>query len=154
MTAKYFEDLHIWKEARRLTNRVYELCKTPAFSKDFGLRDQICRASVSVMSNIAEGYERGGNQELLQFLSIAKGSCGEARCQLYIVLDQGYADRRECETLIEDFKKLSAMIHNFMEYLKTSCYKGVKYKTPKQKSIKEEIEEIMKQVDEEKVQKV
>jgi len=76
MTAKHFEDLEIWKKARRLTNRIYSITRSPAFSKDFGLCDQIRRASVSIMSNISEGYERGGNQEFLQFLSIAKGSCG------------------------------------------------------------------------------
>ncbi len=89
MTVKYFEDLEIWKLAREVTNRVYSLTRKDAFSKDFGLVDQIRRASVSVMSNIAEGFERGGNQEFIQFLFIAKASYGEARCQLHIAYDQG-----------------------------------------------------------------
>ncbi len=93
MAVKYFEDLEVWKEARRLTQQVYQATEDTRFSKDFGLRDQIRRASVSVMSNIAEGFERGGNQEFMQFLYIAKGSCGEVRSQLYMALDQGYVSK-------------------------------------------------------------
>ena len=84
MAVRYFEDLEVWKEARRLTNEVYATTRDTGFSKDFGLRDQIRRAAVSVMSNVAEGFERGGNQEFVQFLYIAKGSCGEVRSQLYV----------------------------------------------------------------------
>ncbi len=151
MAVNYFEDFEIWKEARRLTNRIYRITRNHAFSKDYGLCDQIRRASVSVMSNIAEGYERGGNQEFIQFLSIAKGSCGEVRAQLYIALDQKYVDVEESDLLIDDFRKLSIMIHNFMNYLKTTPYKGVKYKQPKEKSMKEEIEELMKEVHAQKI---
>jgi len=147
MPAKYFEDLQVWQEARRMTNKVYDISRKQSFSKDYGLIDQIRRASVSIMSNIAEGYERGGNQEFIQFLSIAKGSCGEVRCQLYLAMDQSYADRRECDELIEGCKKLSIMISNFMNYLKGTPYKGTKYKIPKQKTVKEEIKELMKQTD-------
>lgn len=89
LAIKYFEDLEVWKEARRLTNRIYRMTQDAKFSKDFGLRDQIQRAVVSIMSNIAEGFERGGNQEFIQFLYIAKGSCGEVRSQLYVALDRG-----------------------------------------------------------------
>jgi four helix bundle protein len=144
MAVKYFEDFQIWQEARRLTNKIYDATRKQAFSRDFGLCDQIRRASVSVMSNIAEGYERGGNQEFLQFLSIAKGSCGEVRCQLYVTLDQGYLERNQCEAIIDQFKKLSIMISNFMRYIKGTPYKGTKYKPLPQKSVKEEIEELMK----------
>lgn len=114
------------------------------FLKNYGLKDQIHRAGVSVMSNIAEGYERGGNQELIQFLSIAKGSCGGVRCQLYIAGDQGYIAKNENDKLIDAFKRLSIMIHKFMEYLKKSPHKGPKYKMPKQKSMKETLNEIWK----------
>lgn len=144
MGVKYFEDLSIWKLSRELTNRIYKITAFAGFSKDFGLRDQIRRASVSIMSNIAEGFERGGNQEFVQFLSIAKGSSGEVRSQLYVAMDQGYLDNKDCEQLIDDFKKLSIMINNFMEYLKNSSYKGVKYKKPPVKSMKEEVEELLK----------
>jgi four helix bundle protein len=142
----YFEDLEVWKTARELTNRIYKITANGSFSKDYGLRDQIRRAAVSVMSNIAEGYERGGNQELIQFLSIAKGSSGEVRSQLYVAMDQEYIDKRKSELLIDAFKKLSIMINNFMEYLKGSRFKGSKYKMPRQKSMKEEMDEIMKEM--------
>jgi len=143
---KYFEDLEVWKTARELTNRIYGITANGSFSKDYGLRDQIRRAAVSVMSNIAEGYERGGNQEFIQFLSIAKGSSGEVRSQLYVAMDQEYIDKRKSELLIDAFKKLSIMINNFMEYLKGSRFKGSKYKMPRQKSMKEEMDEIMKEM--------
>ncbi|MDH4027454.1 MAG: four helix bundle protein [Nitrospirota bacterium] len=128
MAGIYFEDLEIWKLARVLTKKIYELTNMNEFSRDFGLRDQIRRAAISVMSNIAEGFERGGNQEFYQFLSIAKSSCGEARCQLYIAKDQKYVDEINCEILLNDFKKLSIMINKFMSYLKKSPQKGHKYK--------------------------
>jgi four helix bundle protein len=143
--SKCFEDLEIWKSARALTSEIYRFTAGGDFARDYGLRDQIRRASVSVMSNIAEGYERSGNQELMQFLSIAKGSCGEVRAQLYVAMDQAYIASNDAEKLIDQCKKLSIMISNFMEYLKGSPYKGHKYKQPVRKSIKEELEDIMKE---------
>jgi len=131
MTAKNFEELEIWKQARTLTGKIYKLTRDGPFAKDFGLCSQIQRASVSVMSNIAEGYERGGNQELIQFLAIAKGSCGEVRCQLYVAVDQGYVNQEEAVGLIDQHRKLSIMLHKFMEHLKGSSFKGQKYKAPK-----------------------
>ena len=128
MGVRYFEDLEVWKLARELTGRIYSITADGAFSKDYGLKDQVRRAAVSVMSNIAEGYERGGNREFTQFLSIAKGSSGEVRSQLYVAIDQNYIAEKECEQLIDDFRKLSIMINNFMAYLNTSDYKGAKYK--------------------------
>lgn len=142
----YFEDLEVWKSARELTNRIYKITVEGGSAKDYGLRDQIRRAAVSIMSNIAEGYERGGNQEFIQFLSIAKGSSGEVRSQLYVALDQSYIEKNECERLLDAFKKLSIMLNNFMEHLKGSRYKGAKYKMPKQKSMKEEMDKIMKEM--------
>lgn len=135
MSVKYFEDLEVWILSRKLTNKIYNVSNDGRFAKDFGLRDQIRRAAVSIMSNIAEGYERGGNQEFIQFLSIAKASCGEVRSQLYVAMDQNYINKKECEQLIDVFKKLSIMINNFIEYLKGSRYKGTKYKMPKNKSV-------------------
>ena len=131
MTASNFEELEIWQLARTLTRRIYEITRDGGFARDFGLSNQIQRASVSVMSNIAEGYERGGNQEFIQFPAIAKGSCGEVRCQLYVAQDQGYVNQEEAVALIDQHRKLSIMIHKFMEHLKGSSFKGQKYKAPK-----------------------
>ncbi len=129
MQVKIFEDLEIWKDARRLTQAIYRLTTTEKFSKYFGLRDQIRRAAVSIMSNIAEGYERGGNQEFTQFLYVAKGSCGEVRSQLYIALDQGYTEQKQTNELMESFKRLSSMVSNLITYLRNSGMKGEKFKS-------------------------
>jgi four helix bundle protein len=127
MQVKNFEDLEIWKDARALTRGIYQLTKDSRFSKDFGLRDQIRRAAVSIMSNIAEGFERGGNQEFIQFLYVAKASCGEVRSQLYVAVDQVYVTQRDCEELTKSFRRLSIMINNLIEYLKGSGMKGSKF---------------------------
>jgi four helix bundle protein len=118
------------RDARRLTQAIYRLTKAEKFSKDFVLRDQIQRATVSIMSNIAEGFERGGNQECCQFLYSAKGSCGEVRSQLYIALDQSYVSRNELDQLTNSYQRLSSMISNFIAYLKNSGMKGEKFKKP------------------------
>jgi four helix bundle protein len=127
MHIEHFEDLQIWKEARRLTKEIYRLTSGSKFSRDFGLRDQIQRAAVSVMSNIAEGFERGGNQEFAQFLYVAKGSCGELRSQLYVAVDQAYVSANESEGLLISLKRLSSMIGSLINHLKRSGMKGAKY---------------------------
>jgi four helix bundle protein len=127
MAVKNFEDLNVWKQARQLTQEVYRLTKTEKFLKDFGLRDQIRRAAISVMSNIAEGFELGGNQEFVQFLYVAKASCGEVRSQLYVALDQGYATANDSEKLLQLFRRLSGMISNLITYLRESDMKGEKF---------------------------
>jgi four helix bundle protein len=88
-----FEDIEAWQKARELTRAIYALSNDGPFARDFGLRDQVRRASVSIMSNIAEGFERGGDKEFFQFASCAKGSSGEVRAQLYVALDAGYIDQ-------------------------------------------------------------
>jgi four helix bundle protein len=128
MSAKSFEELEIWKLARQLTGQIYSITSEDTFSDDFGLRNQLRRASVSVMSNISEGFERDGNQELIHFLSMAKGSCGEVRCQLYVAMDNKCLKKQRVDLLIDDFKKLSSMISNFIRYLKNSDLKGIRYK--------------------------
>jgi four helix bundle protein len=125
MQVKNFEDLEIWKDARLLTRGIYQLTKDLKFSKDFALRDQIRRAAVSIMSNIAEGFERGGNQEFVQFLYVA--SCGEVRSQLYVAVDQSYIAQKDCEELTKSFRRLSIMISNLIDYLKRSGMKGSKF---------------------------
>ncbi|PIZ44144.1 MAG: four helix bundle protein [Armatimonadetes bacterium CG_4_10_14_0_8_um_filter_66_14] len=124
-----FEDVDAWKEARALARAIYRISGTGEFARDFGLRDQIRRAAVSVMSNIAEGFERGGNREFIQFLFIAKGSAGEVRSQLYVAADLGYVD----EGTLRDLKKLtetvSRLIAGFIKYLKSSPLQGEKKAT-------------------------
>jgi four helix bundle protein len=89
-TIDRFEDIKAWQKARILTEEIYGITKTEEFSKDFGLKNQIRKASVSIMSNIAEGFERDGNSEFQQFLSISKGSCGEVQSQLYVAENLSY----------------------------------------------------------------
>jgi four helix bundle protein len=127
MPVQNFEELEIWKDARALTRAVYQLTSDSRFSKDFGLRDQIRRAAVSVMSNIAEGFERGGNQEFIQFLYVAKGSCGEARSQLYAAMDQNYLDQKVVGDLLKSLKRLSIMIKHLIDHLRGSGMRGPKY---------------------------
>ena len=127
MLVKNFEDLEIWKTARRLAQDIYRLTAESKFSKDYRFRDQIRSAVISIMSNIAEGFERGGNQEFGQFLYIAKSSCGEVRPQLYVAVDQAYVMKKNCEELTQAFKRLSIMISNLIDYLKDSGMKGPKY---------------------------
>jgi four helix bundle protein len=127
MAVKQFEDLEVWQEARRLTQTIYRITKTERFSKDFALRDQIQRAAVSVMSNIAEGFERGGNQEFIQFLYVAKASCGEVRSQIYVAFDQNYLSKPDSEESIIDFRRLSGMIGNLINFLRRSGMKGAKF---------------------------
>jgi four helix bundle protein len=90
-----FEDLIAWQKAKDFTKQIYLLTRNEPFSRDFGLRDQIQRASVSIMSNLAEGFERGSRSEFHQFIVIAKGSCAEVRSQLYVALDVGYITKEQ-----------------------------------------------------------
>jgi four helix bundle protein len=105
-----FEDLLVWRKSRELANMVYELSKRGPFVRDFGLRDQMRRAAVSVMSNIAEGYERRSDAEFRQFLKVAKGSCGEVRCQLYVAHDQGYLDKATFDHALACAYEVSRML--------------------------------------------
>ena len=105
-----FEDLIAWRKARELTRKIYEVTSQGAFTRDFGLRGQIQRASVSVMSNIAEGFERGGRNEFHYFLSTAKASCAEVRSQLYVALDVGYITQPTFKTLFEQAEEVARII--------------------------------------------
>ncbi len=96
-----FEDIEAWQRARQLAKAVYAVTSEGKFSRDFGLRDQIQRAAVSVMSNIAEGFDRGGNRELIQFLFIAKGSAAEVQAQLYVAFDAGYLNKEQFQELYD-----------------------------------------------------
>jgi four helix bundle protein len=122
-----FEDLKVWQKARALNIKVYQLTLNETFSKDFGLKNQIRNASVSISSNIAEGFERNGNKEFSQFLSIAKGSAGEVRSQLYLAKDLEYIPEENLQTLVDDLKEISKMLNGLIRYLKETELKGSKF---------------------------
>jgi len=123
-----FEDLEVWKLSRELANEIYKLTCGGEFSKDFRFRDQIRASSGSVMDNIAEGFERNGNKELVQFLYIAKGSCGEVRSQLYRALDFNYINMDDFESYYSKSQKISQSLSNFIKYLRQSEMDGIKYR--------------------------
>ncbi len=126
-TIKRFEDIDAWKKANELNAKIYSVSGKNKFLKDYGLRDQIRRASVSVMSNIAEGFEREGKKEFIQFLSIAKGSMGEVRSLLHVALREQYIEQIEFDEYYNNAEELSRMIFGFMKYLKKTEIKGNKY---------------------------
>jgi four helix bundle protein len=127
-TFERFEDIEAWQKARRLTAEIYGISKERAFLNDFGLRGQIQRSSVSVMANIAEGFERDGTKEFTYFLSIAKGSLGELKTHLYVAFDQGYIGQETFNRLFDKASEIGRMIGGLMNYLRTSQIKGTKYK--------------------------
>jgi four helix bundle protein len=122
-----FEDLPIWQKARELAKYVFKITTHEPFVHDYKFRDQIRASSGSVMDNIAEGFERSGNKEFIQFLYIAKGSCGETRSQSYRALDFKYINQDISDELVRITKELSGEISNFIKYLKNSGMKGDKY---------------------------
>jgi four helix bundle protein len=134
-TFRTFEEIDAWQKARELTRQVYEITTQGAFARDFGLRDQIRRASVSVMSNIAEGHGRRGTKEFLQFLSMSLGSSNEVFSQLYVALDQKYVDEREFRQLTALVQETARMIGGLARYLRTSELKGSKFAPTQSESI-------------------
>ena len=126
-TIQKFEDIQAWQQARELTRRIYAGTRQGAFAKDYGLRDQVQRAAVSVMANIAEGFERDGRRVFIQFLSQAKGSCGEVRSRLYVALDQQYLPAEESQGLSEMALAISRMLSGLMTYLRKSENRGRKF---------------------------
>jgi four helix bundle protein len=118
-TVEQFEDLEVWKRARVLTNLIYALSEKGAFAKDFGLKDQMRRASVSIMSNIAEGFESRTQALFIDLLGRAKGSSGELRSQLYIALDQGYITQAEFTKALDLAKGCSRQLTSFISYLES-----------------------------------
>ena len=131
--SKTFEDLEIWQQARCLCKEIYIITNFDLFNKDFRFRDQMRAASGSVMDNIAEGFERNGNKEFIQFLFIAKGSCGEVRSQLYRALDNNYITKEKHNEMNNMTLQISKSIFNFIQYLKSSeitGHKNLKSPTP------------------------
>ena len=123
-----FEELAIFQKARELSQKIYPVTNREGFKSDYRFVQQIRAAAGSIMDNIAEGFERTGNKEFLNFLYIAKGSCGEVRSQLIRANDIGYLTPEEYEELYSDCRKLSASIMNFIKEIKTSDITGAKYK--------------------------
>lgn len=116
-TITCFEDIEAWKTARELTVTIYRLTDQGAFAKDFGLKDQIRRAAVSVMSNIAEGFESQTQAQFIRYLGFAKASAGEVRSQLYIARDVNYLTEEQFEHLFDTADKVVRQISRFMTYL-------------------------------------
>lgn len=117
-TIQRFEDLSAWKKAREVTKHVYQLTDQGDFARDFGLRDQIRRSSVSIMANIAEGFVRRSDRDFLNFLNISRSSAAEVKSHLYVALDQGYVDDEKFRELFADLEDVSRMIYGLVKHLK------------------------------------
>ena len=130
-TIKSFEELEIWKEARRLHKKVVTLTEKEAVSKDYRFKNNMQEAAGSVMDNIAEGFERDSRLEFVNALSYSKGSTGEVRSQLFRGFDKGYWHQSELNELNEEYKILASHIANFIKYLNTTEQKGLKFKDRK-----------------------
>lgn len=131
-TFRGFEEIEAWKKARELTRLIYEITATGPFARDFGLKDQIRRAAVSIMSNIAEGFERGGNKEFAFFLGIAKGSAGEVRSHLYVAADANFIDENQFQTLSQLANETSRLIGGLMKYVGQCKLPGTRF--PRQRT--------------------
>lgn len=118
-TAKRFEELEVWQRSKELTNLIYKYSTDGAFARDFGLRDQMRRAAVSIMSNIAEGFESQTQSMFIQYLGRAKGSAGEVRAQLYIAKDQGYISGEDFNSLVSMAEICSKQLAKFIQYLES-----------------------------------
>ncbi|MFO7828170.1 MAG: four helix bundle protein [Bacteroidales bacterium] len=126
-TIEKFEDLEVWKKARELCKLIHKYTLKDSFAKDFSLKDQIKRSSGSVMDNIAEGFDRGGKKEFIQFLFISKSSSSETKSQLYRALDYGYINQEEFEVAYNKCSEIASMETGLINYLKNSPYKGKKH---------------------------
>jgi four helix bundle protein len=127
MKVTKYEDLEVWKLARELYSFVFKITSEEPFCRDFRFRDQIRSSSGSISDNIAEGFDRGGNKEFIQFLSVSKGSCGETRNQSYRAFDCSYISQEILDELLSKTDTISRKIANLIKSLKVSEYKGVKY---------------------------
>lgn len=122
-----FEEIEAWKKARELTKSIYEITNQGNLAKDFALQDQLRRASISIMSNIAEGFEREGNKEFKQFLAVAKGSVGEVKAQLYVALDASLINTVSFAKNMALADETARLLAGFLRYLKASDHKGSKF---------------------------
>lgn len=131
-----FEDLEVWKLSREYCSEIYEIIETTSLKNNWKLRDQIDGASGSIMDNIAEGFERGGTKEFIQFLGFSKGSCGETRSQLYRIFDRGFIDENKLKYLVTKSQQISKQINGFIKYLKQTDIKGYKFEEDQEIYIK------------------
>lgn len=129
-TIKSFEDIEAWQRARVYSQKIHDLTQEGSFAKDYSLRNQINDASGSIMDNIAEGFERGGNREFINFLSYAKGSAGETRSQLYRAMDRKHITEETFVNLKTEALAISKMLSGFMSYLQKSPMSGSKFLEP------------------------
>lgn len=127
-TFTHFRELDVWNDARELCKAIFDISNRMPFARDFALKDQIRRSSGSVMDNIAEGFERGGNAEFIHFLSISKGSAGEVQSQLYRALDRNYITQEEFDILCNHAERISSSTMKLMNYLRNCEIKGIKFK--------------------------
>lgn len=127
-TFRRFDEIEAWQKARELTKVVYKLSGRGPFAKDFGLCDQIRRSSVSMMANIAEGFERDGTGEFAQFLAVAKSSAAEVLSHAYVALDQDFISREDFDRLVARTTEVGRMLAGLMTYLRRSGTKGLKFK--------------------------
>ena len=127
-TIKRFEDLEVWQLARELNIKITPIFNKLNEAKSYELKNQLDRSSGSDMDNIAEGFERDGNRELIQFLAIAKGSLGEVRSQLYRIFDRNFLEKQNHDLLQEDCLQLGSKLGKFISYLNNSSIKGNKFK--------------------------
>lgn len=125
MRIERFEDIEAWKEARKLVNMIYDISDKERFSQDFGLKNQIRNASVSVMSNISEGFDRGTNREFIQFLIVGRASASEVKSQLYVALDRKYVTSDKFHEIYDQIGKIISVMDGFIRYLRTN----LKHKT-------------------------
>ena len=128
-TIKKFEEILAWKKARELNKLIGIYIDTGRFKNNFRLINQIEGSAGSIMDNIAEGFERSGYREFLQFLYISKGSCGEFRSQLYRAVDRNYVSQEEFTVLYDQAREVIVMLQKLIDYLETSDFKGTKYKS-------------------------
>ncbi|MBN8787640.1 MAG: four helix bundle protein [Terrimonas sp.] len=124
-----FEELEIWKQSRMLSLKIFQITQKEVFSREYKFKEQIKSSAGSVMDNIAEGFDRSSRLEFLNFLGIAKGSCGEVRSQLYRAFDQQYISEKEFDETVSQYEQFSTKIAAFMNYLNKSPIKGQKFRS-------------------------
>ncbi|MDI6839622.1 MAG: four helix bundle protein [bacterium] len=143
-TYSKFEELPVWQKANELVTEIYKVTNNEAFKVDYGLKEQIRRAAVSISSNIAEGFERESKEEFIYFLYVARGSAGEVRSQLYVAKNLGYLLEEEFKRVNTLCESVSKQISGFIDYLKKTSIKGQKFISPGAKERQKFWEELKK----------